>query len=180
MTTSSKVEIYVSKRPHLKQALSQGVLNYSALARKICEEKDVESVEAVKAALSRLEDHYQDVEEERRKDVEKVLSETTVKLQDNVRTIKAVDDSWDVVVKAETESGFTHVLDGGDQSLVTLVSPERLEDVPGVLEFILSSLASEGINIHHFISCRQDTHLVIDQEDAPKVLELLQERLSSS
>ena len=47
MSSAAKVELYVSKRPYLKEALAEGVVNYSALARKICAEENLQSFEAV-------------------------------------------------------------------------------------------------------------------------------------
>ncbi len=176
MSVASQVELYVSRKPYLREALAQGVVNYSALARKICEDEGIDSFEAVKAALSRLENYLSEVQTDRRGRVEQVLERTEVKIEDGVEALKSSEDR-DAVVKAKTENGYTHVIEGEEQSLVTLVSPVRLEETPGVIEFILSSLAAEGINVDHLISCREDTHLVVDRSDAPRVLEILQERL---
>lgn len=176
MSVASKVELYVSKRPYLREALAKGVINYSALARQICDAEEIDSFEAVKAALSRLEDHLSRVQLERREKVEEVLEKTSIKIEDGVKAIKSPQDQ-EAKVKAKTENGYTHIVEGGNKSLVTLVSPEKLEETPGVIEFILSSLAAEGINVDQLISCREDTHLVIDSKDASRTLELLQQRL---
>jgi hypothetical protein len=178
MSVSAKVELYVSKRPYLKQALSEGVINYSALGRKICDEKGIESLEAVKAALSRYEDFISEKRQKRISKVEEVVSETNVQIFDGVKVEKDEEYEPASIVSAKTENGFTNVLENGEKTLVTLVSPENLESTPGVLEFILSSLAAEGINIDHLISCREDTHLIVDKDQASDVLELLQERMS--
>lgn len=176
MSTAAKVELYVSKKPYIQEALAEGVVNYSALARKICEEEDVDGFEAVKAALSRLEDHLFQVRTRRREKVEQVLDRTSISVRDGVDVVKSSGDRG-AIVKAKTENGYTHVVDGEDKSLIRLTSPESLEETPGVIEFILSSLAAEGINIDHLISCREDTHLVVKRSDAPDVLEVLQERI---
>ncbi|MFB6203798.1 MAG: hypothetical protein ABEK01_04895 [Candidatus Nanohaloarchaea archaeon] len=177
MSTAAKVELYVAKRPYIKEALAEGIVNYSALARKISREEDLGSIDAVKAALSRYQDHVSDKREERKKEVSEVLESTGVEVRDGVTAEKSGSRNDDSVVAARTASGYTNVVPGGDRSLVSLESPEKLEETPGVLEFVLSSLAAEGINVDHLISCRKDTHLVVDRSDAPEVLELLQERM---
>jgi len=58
-----------------------------------------------------------------------------------------------------------------------LESPETLEKTPGVIEFILSSLAAEGINVDQLISCREDTHIVIEDSNASEALSILQDRI---
>lgn len=176
MSSAAKVEIYVSKRPYIKEALAEGIVNYSALARKICRDEDLESEDAVKVALSRYEDHISREREERRSKVEKILEKTSMSVRPGVDVVKQEEE--DVIVSAETGNGYTSVVGGGDKALVSLESPEALESTPGVVEFILSSLAAEGINVDQLISCREDTHLLIDEEDASKTLEMLQDRLS--
>jgi len=175
MSSAAKVELYVSKRPYLKEALAAGVVNYSALARRICSEEGLESVEAVKAALSRYEDHVSELRRNRRVKVEEILSETSMKLKPGVEVVK--EDLEESLISAETANGYTCVVEGGDKALVSLESPEKLERTPGVIEFILSSLAAEGINVDQLVSCREDTHLVVEEEQASDTLEILQERL---
>ena len=176
MSSAAKVEIYISKRPYLKEALASGVINYSALARKICREKDIESFDAVKAAVSRYEDHISELREKRRDKVQKILSDTSMELKTGLKVIKEKDES--AVISARTENGYTSIVEGGEKALVSLESPEELERTPGVIEFILSSLAAEGINVDQFISCREDTHLVVEADQASETLEILQTRLS--
>lgn len=175
MSSAAKVELYVSKRPYLKEALAEDIVNYSALGRKICREKDIDSVEAVKAALSRYADHVSQERDVRRNEVKEVLDETGLEIKSGLQVFK--EERKDAVVSAKTSNGFTSVVEGGDKALITLESPERLETTPGVLEFILSSLSAEGINLHQLISCREDTHIVVDDEKASEALKLLQERI---
>lgn len=178
MSIAAKVEIYVSKRPYIKEALAEDVINYSALARKICEEESLDSENAVKAALSRYQDFISERKVERRSEVRKILRETSLEVKSGLKVLKAQEFDRESVVSAKTENGFTNVSEGGEKSLVTLVSPEKLESTPGVLEFILSSLAAEEINVDHLISCREDTHLVVDESEGPEVLKILQNRIN--
>lgn len=176
MSSAAKVELYISKRPYIKEALASGIVNYSSLARKICEEEGLDSFDAVKMAVSRYEEHISSQRKERRNKVEEVLEETSLKLRPGLEVVK--EEVEDPVVSAKTQNGYTSVVEGGDKALVSLESPEKLERTPGVIEFILSSLAAEGINVDQMVSCREDTHIVIGDSDASLTLEILQEKLS--
>ncbi|MBY6293911.1 hypothetical protein GLU60_00800 [Nanohaloarchaea archaeon H01] len=184
MSVAEEVENYVEKRPYIQDALSEEILNYSALARKIQEEVDG-SHEAVKVALRRLKEKLRDQRKTRRTNIGKVMEGTSVKLEGNMQVCKSLEEV-DGEVVAETENGFTAVQKSEkgcsgdlieDQVLITLESPENLEETPGVLSYILSILGAKSINITELISCREDTHLVIDEDDATKTFELLNEKL---
>lgn len=175
MSSAAKVELYISKRPYLKEALASGIVNYSALARKIVEEESLDSFDAVKVAVSRYEDHISSEREERRSKVEEVLGKTSMNVRTNVGVVKEEKDS--AIVSSKTGSGFTSVVSEGSQALISLKSPESLERTPGVLEFILSSLAAEGINVDQLISCREDTHLVVSEDKSAQVMEVLRQRM---
>ena len=58
-------------------------------------------------------------------------------------------------------------------NLITIESPEELEEVPGVISHMLGALASEGVNVVEFISCYTDTLLVIRETDTEKAYRLL-------
>ena len=178
MSTAAKVEIYVSKRPYLKETLAEDVINYSALARKICREENIDSEEAVKAAVSRYQEFIAESRAQRKSEVEDILDGSALKVRSDIAVEKSGGYNSEAIVSAKTKNGFTNMVSGGEKSIITLESPEQLEETPGVIEFILSFLAAENINVGQLISCREDTHLVVDQEDGPEVLELLQERIN--
>jgi hypothetical protein len=175
MSSAAKVELYVSKRPYLKEALAEGIVNYSALARKIVEEEGLDSFDAVKVAVSRYENHISREREKRRSKVKEVLGETAMSVRPGVGVVKEKEENS--LVSANTANGHTSVVQSGDKALISLESPESLEQTPGVIEFILSSLAAEGVNVDQLISCREDTHLVVEEDDASEAMEILQERL---
>lgn len=175
MSSASKVELYVSKRPYIKEALAEGIINYSALSRKICREEELDSVEAVKVALSRYQEHISKEREERRSEVEEVLKETSIEIRPGLGVVKKEEDK--AVISAKTENGFTSVINEGEKAMITLESPESLENTPGVIEFILSSLSAEGINVDQLISCREDTHILIKESKASEALNILQNRI---
>ena len=53
-------------------------------------------------------------------------------------------------------------------NLIIIESPQSVEEVPGVISYVLASLSSEGINVVEFISCSTDTLLVLKQSDTQK------------
>lgn len=61
----------------------------------------------------------------------------------------------------------------GDLVLITLKSPEVIEETIGVLYYITSLFAENGINMVEFISCWTDTLFVIRAEDMGKAMNFL-------
>ncbi len=60
-----------------------------------------------------------------------------------------------------------------DLVLITLKSPEAIEETTGVLYYITSLFAENGINMVEFISCWTDTLFVIKAEDMGRAMNLL-------
>lgn len=56
---------------------------------------------------------------------------------------------------------------------VNLRTPENVEDVPGTLAFLSSSLAARGINFIEVVSCHKDNMFVIDEDDLFAAFEVL-------
>lgn len=52
-------------------------------------------------------------------------------------------------------------------------SPDSVEDVPGILAFLASSLAGKGINFVEVISCHKDNMFLIDEADLFRAFEAL-------
>jgi len=187
MSVREHVEDYVEQRPFLQEALAQDIVNFSALARNMKPEIDG-GVEAIKVALRR---HREDLQEERgrRREVAgKVMKGTSIRLRSGVK-VQKTEESVDCIVGARTGNGYTAVVETGadshgeeitEQVLISLVSPEDLEDTPGVIAYLSNLLAGKDINITELISCREDTHIVLDMEDSTEAFELLSEKLSQN
>lgn len=184
MSVREEVEKYVEKRPYIQQALAEDIVNYSALARKI--EPEVEGgFEAVKMALRRYQKEISEKRRERHRDITKVLGETSVELKSSIKICKT-DEKQEGDLFAKTQNGYTYFLDSKakckgevieEQVVITLKSPNNLEETPGVMAFVLSILAGRGINITELISCREDTHLVISSDDATQAFQILDDKL---
>lgn len=58
-------------------------------------------------------------------------------------------------------------------ALIVFRSPEVIEQIVGVVSFLTSLLAENGINIVELISCWKDTIFVIEERDLPKAFQVL-------
>ncbi|MFH0973921.1 MAG: ACT domain-containing protein [Candidatus Micrarchaeota archaeon] len=57
-------------------------------------------------------------------------------------------------------------------AMVTIKSPEDLENTPGVVAFIYSLLGEHGINVVETMSCWTDTIILVAEKDVPAVMKL--------
>jgi hypothetical protein len=188
---SGLVWLYVKRRPYLKEVIREGVVNYSALARKISIEAfgDVKKENAVKMALIRLTKRMEDLETDIEERVLALLKRSSMLIKSKVAVIISTRQLEGAKPLSFAKSGrhITYIieqreLEGLDRrpsrleenlNLITIESPEELEQVPGVISYILGALASEGINVVEFISCYTDTLLVVKQADTERAYSIL-------
>ncbi|KUH33573.1 hypothetical protein APY94_05085 [Thermococcus celericrescens] len=88
-------------------------------------------------------------------------------------------DTFTIVIASEDEAkvlGLVKEVVGilRDQTALTVISPEDIIETPGVVVFMTSALAANGINITQVISCHKDTIFVIDREEAPRAYQVLE------
>lgn len=192
-SVAENVWLYVKGKPYLQDALEKGVVNYSALARVIDREMGEEDFDAVKAALRRLKERLGKERRNVEQKVLKVIKASRLEMRDKIAVIisnKKLDIP--VIAVAKSASGYTYIVEEDmverseykdflkiqkNLSMITIISPESLEDTPGVLAYLLSSLAAENINVVEFVSCYRDTLLVFKNADITKAFEILSERL---
>lgn len=198
LSTASVVREYIDTHPSIKDGMRMGIINLSALARRIMDEKGIRSEEAALMACRRYElDPKSKINEEA---ILKVLRRSKLEIRTKVVTM-TVRTSWHMYAKLEKvmstlrgrdqnvhviqgTAGVTIICDGAvakevrdilgedeilkeEKDLVELIvnSPDVIEDVPGILAFLASSLSSKGINFLEVISCYKDTMFVIEQKD---------------
>lgn len=184
MSVSNKVKYWVRKRPYIQESMAEEIVNYSALARKV--QEDVEgSFQAIKMALMRYSDEVKSRKKKKRSSVSDILEGTVIQLESCIRVCKSKSRESGKVL-AKTEHGYTIFQNSGEecngecikgQAMITLKSPEKLETTPGVISHILSFLEARGINVTEFISCREDTHIVISEKDVAEAFRLINEIL---
>ncbi len=191
--TSELIWLYVKRRPHVKEALRSGVVNYSALARRISSEifGRKRNSNAVKAALIRIAEKLANEEETLEGAVLNVLKGSSITITTKVAV--AVCSSQLEGIKplsfVKSRDFITYILQENEASkvrrnraimkseetlnLITVHSSPEIESTPGVISTILNALSSEGINVAEFISCYTDTLLVVKESDTTKAYEVL-------
>ena len=211
ISTAAVVRDYIDTHPSIKDGMRMGIINLSALARKIMEETGIKSEEAALMACRRYElDPKSRINEEA---ILKVLRRSKLEIRTKVVTM-TVRPSWHMYGKLEKmmsamrgregamhviqgTAGVTLIMDGAvarevreilgedeilkeGKDLVELIvnSPDVIEDVPGILSFLASSLSSKGINFLEVISCYKDTMFVIEQKDMMAAFDTLNQIIS--
>ncbi|AFK23174.1 hypothetical protein Py04_1603 [Pyrococcus sp. ST04] len=87
-------------------------------------------------------------------------------------TIAIANEDKEEVVRALKE-GIVDVVDG--QTAIILISPYGIMQTPGIIAFITTALAVNGINLTQVISCYKDTVLLVDRKDAPSAYSVLED-----
>lgn len=211
VSTAQVVRDYIDTHPSIKDGMRMGIINLSALARKIMEEHDLKSEEAALMACRRYElDPKSRINEE---SILRVLRRSKLEIRTKVVTM-TVRPSWQMYGKLEKTmsamrgrdhnlhviqgtGSVTLIMDGAvakevreilgeeevlkeEKDLVELIvnSPDVIEDVPGILAFLSSSLSSKGINFLEVISCYKDTMFVIEQKDMMQAFDTLNQIIS--
>jgi aspartokinase len=189
-TTANIVRLYLKRRPQLLSVVTNGLCNYSALARRL--QKDIfpskkSEFTAIKAALLRLAREEQQSDKDWQKDVEKILRASSVEVRSNVCVVSSRGGiGVPVIATSNSKSGVMSVVDSSyskqlkkkglrvldELSLVILSSPPALQDTPGCVSTILDAIAAEGINVLEFISCHTDTLMVVRNADTVRVYEI--------
>lgn len=190
--TSELVWLYVKQRPFLKEVIRQGVVNHSALARKISIDAfgSLEKEDAVKMALIRMGARMEALESGLEERILSVLRKSSMVLRSKVAVVIAKRELEGIRPLSKAASGrhLTYIIEQRELpkvnrksvwkieenlNLIVLESPEELEETPGVIAHILDALASEGINVVEFISCYTDTLLVVRQADTQRAFRIL-------
>lgn len=202
---AQSVRSYIDARPTVRDALALGIVNLSALTRRIQKETGLSGEEAVLVACRRYRGA---AKADYQAGIRKVLDKSKLEVRTRVATL-TLHPSWKLFAKLEKAmnalQGRTqpiHVLHGSasitiitDESLMeemeeivgrddlikkrsglvelNILSPESIEDVPGILAFLASSLAAKGINFVEVVSCYKDNMFLIEESDLFKAFEVL-------
>jgi len=190
ISVSKQVKAYIERKPYILEAVEQNIVNYSALSREISKDLNLKNTAAIKAALIRTSEKYRKTKKKGQEKAIGILREASFSIKNK---IAALHHSTFVDVKAvaysKTPSGYMFFLDENiarktsfkkiDYGLAILhiKSSKEIEHTPGAIAFILSALASEGINVSHVMGCREDTFVVLKEQDAPLAFKILSQRL---
>jgi hypothetical protein len=202
---AQSVRAYIDARPVVRDALGLGIVNLSALTRRIQEETGLGSEEAVLVACRRYKPHSSNPDYQAA--IRRVLDKSKLEVRTRVATLTA-HPNWKSFARLEKalnalqgRSHPIHVLHGsesitiitdealmaemegimGDEAIkarrglveLNIRSPDSIEDVPGILAFLASSLAAKGINFNEVVSCYKDNIFLIDEADLFQAFEVL-------
>jgi len=199
---------YINEHPHIKNCLKRGLINYSALARHIAKELNIEkksSKEAILIAARRKQDILKK-EFSQEKNISKLLSDSEIEIKNKIIVFileKSVnfDTIENIQSQIKKESGFSYILEGSDNYtiitqekyaqiieksmknkiikinkqmvLINIKSPKEIETIPGVVSYLTSLFAENGVNLYEFLSCWTDTIFIIDSKDLNKSINFL-------
>ena len=190
LSIAQQVKTYVERKPYILEAIEQNIVNYSALAREICKDLSINNINAAKAALIRASEKYRKMKRRTQQKAIEILRNAHFSVKNKVA---ALHHSTFVDIKAiaysKTPSGYMFFLDENVAekssfkkieygfAIIHIKSSKEIEKTPGAIAFILSALASEGINVSHVMGCREDTFIVVKESDAPLAFKTLAQRL---
>jgi len=199
MTTriADRIRRYINDRWYIKRCILEGLINKSALARKITKELNIDSFDAVHMALRRTRIDDDSIGRK----IQWILTNSRIEVRTGIEIAIGKDNLQKVIevaLEAYSHGEEFHLLQQPrvwvaiapaqytrklkefsfkyHEDVVELVirSPEEIEEVPGVLSEILDRFRSRKINIIEFLSCWSDTILIIDKDTLQEALEALE------
>ncbi|MFH2027994.1 MAG: ACT domain-containing protein [Nanoarchaeota archaeon] len=208
MNITKATEQYILQHPSIKDCLRKGMINYSALTRKITEDLDMDIKKNFDAILIACRRFYRKLKKEQVMDnkIIEILKKSKLEVKNKILVAVIEKDVYfslilDLQKIIKNQSGAFHVIQGSttitlitadefedqikklfkgkivklskDLAEVNLKSTGDLEKTPGVMAYLTSLLAENGVNIVETMSTWTDTLFVISEEDIAKVMGLL-------
>ena len=187
---SKQVKAYIERKPFVLEAIEQDIVNFSALAREVRKDLAIKNVDTIKVALIRVSEKYKKKRTNIQKRAINLLRESNFSVTNKIAALHQITFiDIDAVAYSKTPSGYMFFLDENvakkssfkkidyGYAILHIKSLKEIENTPGAIAFILSALASEGINVSHVIGCREDTFIVVKEQDAPLAFKILAQRL---
>ncbi len=191
-------------KPYCKYGLEIGVVNYSALAKKIQNEvkdrigRDV-SHDAIAISIRRYAEGLKKTSVSREKELLKLLKNSHISIRNKIAdiTFKKGQLPENSATPIHTLSGTNVdvlIIDQNDidkinmnnaleirKNLVeiSLITDSSVEGIPGFVQYITGLLAENDINLVEVISCYTDKMLILEEKDAMTAYEILQNRTNA-
>jgi len=195
----------LAEKPGMREYLRQGIVNVTALSRKLAKEMNVKNVQAIVSAVKRFRSEVEEEGEEYAKKMQKVLADCKVSLSNDVAVITLPHPvDWHPL---EKHLHIKHVVEGGsvtnvivdDQSMdafvktgvapmavrrglaaITVKSNVDFATTPGALIFMLAPISYAGINIDETLSCYNEKILILKSGDAKKAYDIITNNIESA
>lgn len=203
-SVAKKVENFVLAKPFVKESMKKGIVNFSALSRKIIVEEKLRQsdFDAVVVALRRLSSKHfptKDVEAK----IIALLKKGKIEVKNKITVIVLDDDVFlsqlAKIVNQAIEDGETFHLIRGSKTFTIITSFEvgqkignffrvnfvseknnlveiivrtgkEIESTPGVVAYMYSRFAENGVNILETLSSWTETLFVIEEKDTLKAM----------
>lgn len=208
MNITKLTENYIQEHPSIKDCLRKGMINYSALTRKIAEELNLDLKKNFDAVLIACRRYYRKVKKEKilEDKIIEILKKSKLALKNKIIVAVIEKDIYfnhllELQKTIKNKAEVFHVIEGSNTMTlitaeefkdnikklfrnkiikitenlaeVTLKSTEDLEQTPGVIAYLTTLLAENGINIIETMSTWTDTLFVISEKDIAKVMDVL-------
>ena len=160
------------------------------------------SIEAILVAARRFQDKLSK-EKVYEKKIKELLHNSEIEIKNKIVVfIVKKSINQELFQKIQSEAGLFSVLEGStsytvitqeknasqlekklkgfiikstkDLALINIKSGKDIENIPGIIAYLTSLFAENGVNILEFLSSWTDTLFVIDKKDVNKVLEILE------
>jgi aspartokinase len=208
MNITKLTEKYINAHPSVKDCVRKGLINYSALTRKIAEDSDLELKDNFDAILIACRRYFRKVKNEKvlEDKILSILKASKLEVKNKIIVALIEKDVYfghllelQKIIKNKAE--LFHVIEGSNTMTlitaqefkddikklfktkiikitenlaeVTMKSSKDMEDTPGIIAYLATLLAENGINIIETMSTWTDTLFVISDEDIAKVMGVL-------
>ncbi len=195
MAASNLVRLWLKQKPFMHWLVREGLVNYTALAKRLAQEgfaSGKRPVAALRAAL--LRSRKLDLGEFNPFGNNAVLRDSKFEIRTGITVVQSGRAlSLPVIAVSSSKNGVISLIDSDEtarlpraarlveenQVLITIYSDERMDTEPGVLATLLLHLALQNVNVVEITSSGPDTLFVISPKDLPVALGVLQGLISA-
>lgn len=207
ISTTKRTENYIDEHQAIKTCLKKGLINYSALARHMKQELNLQTVneESILIAARRYKEKISKKIDYDEQAVINIFKSSNTTIKNNVvsftieKTVypdslleieKLVKKQKDLFFSIEGTKTITIITDKNHKdlvqtkfknniigkeglkenlSLITISSP-GIQETPGCISYLTTLFFDNSINIEQFMSCHDDTLILVKSEELPKVV----------
>jgi len=208
MNITKLTENYIDTHPSVKDCVRKGLINYSALTRKICEDLQLDLKKNFDAILIACRRYFAKIKKEKvlEDKILNILKQSKLEVKNKIVVALVEKDLYyghllELQKEVKKRSELFHIIEGSNTitlitagefkdeikklfknkiiritdnlAEVTLKSSQDMEETPGVIAYLTTLLAENGINIIETMSTWTDTLFVIGEKDIAKVMEVL-------
>ncbi len=208
MNITKLTEKYINEHPSVKDCVRKGLINYSALTRKIAADLSLDLKKNFDAILIACRRYFRKVKKEDilEKKIIDILKQSKLEVKNKIIAVVVEKDIYfnhliELHKEVKKKAEVFHIIEGSrtitlitiseflenikrlfknkilriteNLAEINLKSSDELEKTPGVMAYLTTLLAENGINITETMSTWTDTLFVISESDIAKVMGVL-------